>query len=139
MKNRFISFTMAFVAMVLASCHPVQDTQAAEQAVTAFHRQLDAADFKGIYAATHPDFKKAATEKEFVDILEAVHRKLGDVQSSQRATWNINSFNFQTNVQMTYDTTFAQGKAKESFNYRIEDGKAVLRGYNINSPTLITK
>jgi hypothetical protein len=139
MQNRFVFLVVALVAVLLIGCHPVKNTQAAEQAVTAFHQQLDTGDFKGIYAATHADFKKAATEKEFVDILEAVHRKLGNIQSTQRATWNINSYNFQTNVSMTYDTTFEQGKAKESFNYRIEDGKAVLRGYNINSPTLITK
>ena len=90
-------------------------------------------------SAAHADFKVASTEKGFVALLDAVHRKLGTVKTTEQAGWNVNSFNLQTNVVLNYKNKSAEGNAVESFNYRIDGDKAVLLGYNINSQTLITK
>jgi hypothetical protein len=127
------------LALACSSCNPVKSTAAAENAVVDFHKKLDAADFKGIYDAAPEDFKKAVTEKDFVAFVEAVHRKLGNVQSSARETWNISSYNFQTYVDMSYKTKFVEGEGTESFRYRIDGDKALLIHYNINSTALITK
>ena len=126
-------------ASLLAGCDAVKDTASAEKAVKEFHEQFDKSDFKGIYSAAHPDFRAAETEKDFLDLLDAVHRKLGTVQSADRVGWNVNSSNFKTSVILNYKTKFTAGDASESFNYRMEGGKAILRGYNINSQTLIVK
>jgi hypothetical protein len=126
-------------ASLLAGCNPFKDSAAAERAVTEFHEQLDKSDFKGIYSASHPDFKTAETEKDFVELLEAVHRKLGTVQDSQKGGWRINSFNLKTDVLLDYNTKFTGGDAQESFDYRIKGGKAILRSYHINSRALIVK
>ena len=135
-----IGKTALMLAVFLSSgCGSTKGKATAEKAVAEFHHKLDNGDFGGIYSATHPDFKKASAEKDFVAILEAVHRKLGNTVSADQAGWRINSINLQTNVELSYKTTFSGGDAVESFNYRIDGANALLLGYNINSQTLIIK
>jgi hypothetical protein len=122
-----------------SGCGMREGTKAAEMAVNEFHQKLDAGEFTAIYSATHPDFKKASTEKDFVALLEAIHRKLGRVETTNQAGWNVNSHNLNTNVTLNYQTKFAGGDAVETFNYRVKGGKALLYGYNINSQALIIK
>jgi hypothetical protein len=135
--------TLGAMALLLAGgasgCAGQKGKAAAEKAVGEFHTKLDAGDFAGIYAATHPDFKKASSEKDFVAILDAVHRKLGTVRSSEQVSWRMKQFNLDTNAQLTYKTTFSDGEGIEQFNYRVDDKSAVLVGYNINSSALVIK
>jgi hypothetical protein len=138
-RSSVVVFFSIVATLAYVGCNPVKGMTAADQAVKDFHSKLDAADFKGIYDAAHADFKDASTEKDFTAILEAVHRKLGNVQSSERVSWNINSYNLKTNVESSCKTKFADGEATESFIHRLEGDRAVLYGYNINSTELITK
>lgn len=111
----------------------------AEAAVQHFHQQLEQGDFQGIYAGAGSEFKKASTEQQATEYFSAVHRKLGVLQSTNEVNWNVNSFNGVTRVVLTYETKFAQGQAQETFTFRGDGDQAVLVGYTINSPTLITK
>jgi hypothetical protein len=131
--------SVAAASLGLAGCSAVKGKEAADRAVKQFHEQLDKGEFKNIYSAAHPDLKAVSTEKDFIALLEAVHRKLGMVQSSEPAGWNVNTFNFKINVVVGYKTKFAEGEAVETFTYRVEGEKALLLGYNINSQALITK
>jgi hypothetical protein len=124
---------------LLNGCGATKGKPMAEMAAAEFHQALDKGEFSAIYAASHADFKKASTEKDFVALLEAVHRKLGPIKAATAAGWQVNSFNLKTNVVLTYNTAFTEGAAVEKFTYRIQGGKAWLVGYNISSNTLITK
>ena len=42
-------------------------------------------------------------------------------------------------VLLTYDTDFTDGRATETFHWRIANGRVRLVAYNINSPLLITR
>jgi hypothetical protein len=44
-----------------------------------------------------------------------------------------------TMVTLVYDVDFSEGKGTEQFVFRINDEKALLFNYNVNSPLLITK
>jgi len=137
--GRIFSLALAATALLFNSCGAVKGREAADKAVALFHQQLDRGEFKPIYDATHSDFKGATSEKDFIALLDAVHRKLGLVQSSERDGWTVNAANFKVNVSLRYKTKFAEGDAFETFTYRVEGEKALLLGYNINSQTLITK
>jgi PBP1b-binding outer membrane lipoprotein LpoB len=128
---------VAVMALFLGGCSMAQDKSVAEGAVNDFHQRLDKGDFEGIYSAAHPDFKAASTKKDFVALLAAVHRKLGNFQSDEETNWNINSSNFTTTVVLVYKTKFDNGDGVETFTYRIQGDQALLYSYNINSPTLI--
>jgi hypothetical protein len=137
--TRVTSLIALLLASLLSSCNPIKSSRSAEAAVVQFHTQLDKGEFADIYKATHPEFKKVSDEKSFTELLAAVHRKLGLVRSSEKSSWNVNSYNLKTNVILTYSTKFAEGTGTETFTYRIDGDKALLLGYNINSQDLITK
>ncbi len=80
----------AVAAVAVAGCSMGDEADLAAQAVSTFHQMLDAGQFDAIYAASADELKKAASQKDFVALLEAVHRKLGNTKSSSEKTWNVN-------------------------------------------------
>ncbi len=76
---------------------------------------------------------------DFTELLSAVSRKLGTKKSSTNVNWNINYHTSGTFVTLTQNTEFERGDAEEQFVYRIEEDKALLAGYHINSHALITQ
>ena len=135
----FLAGAFFSISIGLTGCNPFKAKPAAEKGVQEFHDRLNRGHFSGIYQNAHAEFRKASPEKDFLPFLEAIHRKLGTVQSSKEANWGINSQNMTTTVTLVYETKFSGGDATETFNFRIEGNEAILLGYNISSMALITK
>jgi hypothetical protein len=127
------------LALFSTACFLAVDTAPAEREVDHFHRLLDQGQFEKFYAETGDEFKAVSKQADFVPILEAVHRKLGEVKSAEKTRTDRNVSNTGTFVGLTYQTTFAEGPATERFDFHIVDGKPVLVGYHVNSNLLITK
>jgi hypothetical protein len=127
------------LAFALTGCSVSADTAAAEAGVPRFHQLLDAGKFVEIYEQSSEDLKKTATQQDFVALLEAVHRKLGNTKSSDKQGWNINYHTSGTFVTLTYKTVYAEGEAAEQFVFRMQGSVAALVGYHINSTALILK
>ena len=126
------------VAMVvLAGCSASADTTVAEHAVDAFHNMLDAGQFEALYVGSAEDLQKVTTQQNFVALLGAIHKKLGNVKATTRQTWNVNYHTSGTFVTLNYSTTYVSGDAAEQFVYRMQDGKALLVGYHVNSNALV--
>ncbi|NBV24892.1 MAG: hypothetical protein EBS05_23605 [Proteobacteria bacterium] len=117
----------------------VKGKGAAEVAIGEIHQQFNDTKFAAIYTGGHAKLKKASPEKQFVELMEAVHRKLGKVTDTKNTGWRINTFNLTTTVLMQQQTTFERGKGVESFTFEMDGEKAVLVGYFINSNDLILK
>jgi hypothetical protein len=81
----------AALACALLGCSGSADTAAAEQAVSSFHELLNAGRFAEIYGLSSDELKKASAQSDFVALLDAVHRKLGNTKSAvdQAGTSNI--------------------------------------------------
>jgi hypothetical protein len=139
-SRRGFGAALALLVVTTApACNMTKDRKAAEREVVDFHRQLDAGNFAGLYSASHGSLKKVATEKDFVALLDAVHRKLGSVVSTTPAGANVLSGTNGTTVKLGYQTKFSGGDGVETFVYFIEGGRPLLAGYNMNSMALITK
>jgi hypothetical protein len=123
--------------LALTGCSMSADTSLADAAVPQFHEMLDTGRFVEIYAAAAQDLKHIVSQKDMVALLEGIHRKLGDTKSAQRKAWNINYQVTGIFVTLTYATQFAEGDATEQFVYHLEDHKALLAGYHINSNALL--
>jgi hypothetical protein len=129
----------AALVLVVAGCSMSADTRVAEEAVARFHAMLDAAQFEAIYAESADDLKQVATQEKLIDLLEAVHRKLGPMKSSVKQTWNVNYHTSGTFITLIYATIFQGGDAHEQFVYRLQGADAKLAGYHINSDALLLK
>jgi hypothetical protein len=129
----------ASIVLATSACTAAADKGLAEDAVATFHAQFNSDSFHEIYVAAADDFKKITKESDWVDLLAAVKRKAGAFTSTQQTSWQVNEATYGTAVNMSYDSKFTLLSAVERFSYAIHDGKAVLVGYRIESPTLITK
>jgi hypothetical protein len=112
---------------------------AAEKAVINFHSLFNQQNFRSIYENTHEKFKKGVTEKEYTQLLETIHRKLGKETKTTNKSWYVKTHNLTTYVTLGQETTYENGKGIETFVYIINDSKAFLFNYNINSTDLIMK
>ncbi len=111
----------------------------ADRAVSEFHDRFNQGQFDAIWEASGDELKRATPQRDFTALLAAVRRKLGDVTGSTGKGWNIRSLNLTTYVALQHETTFATGKAVESFQFVVRDGRATLIGYNVSSPDLILR
>ncbi len=136
----FSIFLFLFLALFTSGCGGMfKGKQAAEQSVADFHKLYNEGKFTEIYSAGHTAFKGATTEKQFLDLMGAVQRKLGKVTQTANAGFNVRTFNSTTTVILNQNTTFEQGTGAEVFVFQMDGEKAVLTGYNINSKDLILK
>lgn len=122
----------------LTACSMSEDTRIVEQEIPKFHAALDASKFESLYDDGAQDLKAAATKQDFVRLIDAVHRKLGNVVKSEKTSWNVNYDTSGTFVTLVYATDFARGPATAQFVYRLENNHPLLAGYHINSNALIT-
>ena len=129
----------AGLALILAGCSAGKDLAAAQQAVTTFHQQMNAAAFDAIYDASSADWQKATARAASAQFLGAVHTKLGNFVSGNTVGWAENVNTNGTFMTLNYQSKYAGGDAAEHFLYRIDGGKLQLVGYNINSNALILK
>ena len=139
MQRLAVLSLMVFLAL-LAACSSADDMDAARAASANFHSQLDAGQFDQIWEASGVELKNASSQQDFTDLLEAVHRKLGQVSSTKETHWGVRMVTAGTFIDLAYSTTFEGGAAVEQLVWHIDAaGKALLVGYHINSNALITK
>jgi hypothetical protein len=127
------------LAASLCGCGAKEEIKTAEAAVGLFHEQLNVGGFAQIYDASDTAMKNATSQEKFVALLDAIHRKLGWVQSSNRQSFFINYGTNGTTLRLNYSTQFDNDKAAEEFIFRVNGKEAYLMGYHINSDALVTK
>jgi len=120
-------------------CGSSKDVKAAEENVSNFHKQLDSQDFLNIYDQADPKLREVTKSDEFIGLLTAIHKKLGNFQSATQPGYFVNFTTSGTTIRLTYTTKYAEGDAQEVFIWRKNGNDLRLLGYNINSNALIVK
>jgi hypothetical protein len=123
--------------LALLGCSAQADIAASERAVEEFRALLAAQQHEKIYSGSSSELKQSVSQADLDKLLDAIHRKLGKVSAAQPTAWHVNVNTAGTFVTLGYQTTFEHGEATERFVYRIEDGKARLVSYQINSLALV--
>ncbi len=126
-------------AAVFAACSASANTRQAEAAVQQFHDLLDSGQSSAVYDSASDDLKRVSPEQQFVPLLDAVHRKLGQTKTATRSGWNVNYSTSGNFITLNYQTVYAEGPASEQFVYRMVGDKPILAGYHISSNALILK
>ena len=135
---RNLVFAVGGLAL-LAGCSVNKDISHAMDGIAIFHRQLNAGQFDTIYAEADSQFKAGTAQADMVQLLSAIHRKLGDFQSGSQTGWNDNVNTGGHFLTIGYTAKYAGGSAEENFVYRMNGEQAALVGYHINSLALIEK
>ncbi len=137
-KRLLLSLFIALIPFASA-CSMGEHKKVAERAVERFHAQLNAEQYHDIYTQAAEEFRNGSSDEDLTKLLSAIHRKLGNVTASNQVGWRVNYTPAGTIVAVGCNTEFTEGKATEDFSWRVSGNNAVLVGYNVNSPTLITK
>jgi hypothetical protein len=125
--------------VVLAGCHPVQDSSQVDAAVDKFHERLAAGDNDSIYREAGPEYQRSIDIETNQRFLARVERKLGTPGKGSRLNYNVKYSSGEAVVNTQYDVKFTNGDATESFIWRVKDGRATLLGYTVDSPVLQAK
>ncbi len=136
-RRRASSVLLVPVALLFIACSG--GTEEGKRGVADFRARVAQRSFADIYRAASPEFRQAAPEEQFAGFMNALDRKLGRWQAAPDPAWNITRGTAGHLVVLTYQSQFAKGAVTERFSWRIEHGTAILLGYNVNSPLLVTE
>jgi hypothetical protein len=123
---------------VLWSCgrSAYRNYRIAGEAVDHFHDQLNRQDYDGIYAEASDEFRTFGTRTQDSQFFASVHEKLGVSGDKAPRGFHVNWRNGRTWIDEVYQTQFSMGSGQESFIWIVDQGRARLYGYHINSPNL---
>lgn len=124
------------LALTGAGCSAGTDVAAAEREVQRFHELAAEQQIDRIYEQSTDEFKRAATQEQFRSILEVIDDRLGPVRRTNRQGWHVNYTGAGNIVTLTYNTQFERGRGTEEFVYRIDNERARLLGFHVNSDAL---
>jgi len=109
-------------------------------AVEQFHAQLAAGQYAAIYEEADETLRKKTAEAAFVDLLQSVHQKLGDVHDSHLNRTGIAWHSKQSvTISLNYETKFTYGMGTEQFVWQDKGNRVTLEGYQIRSNVLTAK
>ncbi len=141
MRTRSLPAALLLSAAALAAgcAGATKGKDDAARAVDEFHQQFNAGKYAELWDASGDELKRRMPREQFTALLAAVRRKLGDVTGSTNRSWNVRSVNLATFVGLVQDTTYATGKAFETFQFLVKDGRATLIAYDVSSLDLILR
>jgi hypothetical protein len=140
-----LAVVLCIAALVLAGVwlisRPVAEYhELGNQAVKQFHEQLAAGQYVAIYDAADETLRECTTKSDFVNLLQSVHEKLGDVQSLN-SSWKGVAFHGgqRSTIALYFDTKFTNGTGTEQFVWQEHDNRLTLGRYQIKSKVLDSK
>ena len=143
MKNsKNISQTIMALALLLflgLACGGSYNEAVVADEVSMFESRFNEGKFVEIYKNSAKSLQEASSEREFVDLLSAISKKLGRMGEKKLVKWNVNYGPMETIVTYQYDSSFEKGKAVETFRFSVNKDSAKIVGYFINSTDLITR
>jgi hypothetical protein len=122
--------------LLFSGCSAKADFSAAKQAVDTFHQRMSAGDYDVIYDSSTNTFRGTGSREQFQEFLKRVTQKMGQCTDATQKQWRMNTTTNGTFVQLSYVRKCANGDLHELFAWKMENGKALLNGYNANSPIL---
>ena len=130
---------MAAPLLALAGCSIGADLPAAERGAETLHKQLNDGKCADIRKTAAPEFRQMSTEATWLSLCNQLDRGLGKVELSKQIGWQDQMVNGDHRISVVYESAFEKGPGREEFLFRIQDGKAILLGYHLNSPVFDDK
>ena len=135
-SSLLLLFSVAFGSLAITGCNPMKGSKSAQAAAANFHSLYDAGDFETIYRSAHPDFQSAQPKEQAIGYLRSNRQRLGKLKKATRTGLNVTSVNGKRNVVLNFNSEFENGRANETFTYRINRSDAQLVGWSVDSNIL---
>jgi hypothetical protein len=126
------------VCVLLAACHPVQDASQIDAEVERFHDRLASGEGDAIYQEAGPEYQRSLDSGTNGRFLARIRRKMGVPGRAIRTGYNVMYTSAGATVNTQYRVSYTNGEAQETFVWRLKDGKAVLLGFTISNPLMLT-
>jgi len=110
-----------------------------DDAVRHFHSQLDSQAYGDILRDSDEAFQNSANHDETTKFLAGVHSKLGPSRGFARTNISVASTTNGTFITVTYQSTYDQGNAVETFTWRKAGSGLKLVSYGVNSNVFVTR
>ncbi|MEP3422114.1 MAG: DUF3887 domain-containing protein [Erythrobacter sp.] len=124
----------ACFALLLSACNPMAQLESSKEQVTQFHAVYNDGDARTLYGMTAPEFRDVTSIEQMNELVAYVTEKMGKVESAERAGFNIDSQNGETQTIVTMTTQFEKGEATETFTFKGTGDDLGLTGWNVDSP-----
>jgi hypothetical protein len=144
-KRKLVKWSLAATAILLAyfmwQCGSAMSAGArlSDDAVRHFHSQLDSGAYGDILGESDEAFQNSGNRDEIINFLTGVHSKLGLSHGFTRTNIFVNATTSGTFIKVTYESTFDQGGAVETFTWRKATAGLKLVSYQVNSNIFITR
>jgi hypothetical protein len=133
----FCVAALAFGAIRLLSGQTVRYQELVNPALKQFREQFAAEQYIAIYEGADETLRGTTRESDFVNLLESVHEKLGDVQNSNLTFTGISWHgNHNATISLNYKTEFARGAGTEKFMWQDHNNRVTLGRYQVYSKVL---
>jgi|HubBroStandDraft_6_1064221.scaffolds.fasta_scaffold56480_1 hypothetical protein len=144
-RTKELAVVLCIAALVLAGVVLISGPVAkyhelGHQAVKQFHEQLASEQYVEIYDAADETLRDTTSKSDFVNLLQSVHERLGDVESLNPG-WQGIAFHGGQRMTISeyFDTKFAHGNGIEWFVWQAHDNRLTLGRYQIKSSVVTSR
>ena len=126
----------ALTALLLAACNPMEQLDGTEQIIERYQQTYNSGDARALYGQVSEEFRRASTAEQMAGLVEFISGNLGQIESSERNGFNINTENGLTTTTVTMITQFEKGEGEETYVFYGQGEDLRIVAWNVNSTAL---
>jgi len=134
-----VSLILLVLIGLVLGCSVAADVKSIDISVAKIHELMNEGKFEEISEMLPQEVKTPENKKKMRQIFSDTVEKLGKIKESSKKLANgseYDKYEVDTNytrITVSYHTTFSNAKAVEEFKFQINDDKAELLAYNIQT------
>lgn len=132
--------TIICIVTTFTGCTIAKDKSAAEDVAKVYFDQIKDKNYDKASEICADEFFQKTSRKDFVNILQTVNKKLGDIKSYKLESWKVTeSLKEGTYYYLTYKVEYSKYSSEEQFTLCMPKGAKDIKliKYNINSEGLL--
>lgn len=133
--SRLIGHSLVVGMLLTFGCSAETNRDVAVAAVDKFHAQLNDELYQLIYLQADKEFR-GSNEAAQTTYLKLVRDTMGKVKDATPGTSSVHNLKDEAQITLAYLTDFEQGRALETFVFRVKERQARLMHYECGGPGL---
>lgn len=126
-------YLFILLSVFMSGCYMTQGLEAADKAVSKFHKQYNAQKYAEIFDESGVEFKGIYDKQKVIASFEKIRNGMGRVVSSSRSGWAVNRSGDGAIATVNFVTEFENGEGKERFVFSVREDGVELVDYMFDS------